>query len=768
MTTFAELLRNHRVARSLTQEQLAERAEVTAKAVGALERGERRRPYPHTVQALATALGLDEDERAGFQAAVPFRIAPRRPARVTTSGRAVVDRTIPTLASRASLSGPVIGRDTDVATVGGLLRAASRRLVTLTGPGGVGKTTVALMAAAGVQANFSGGVVVVELADVVRGDGVMPAIGNALGVPEAGFDGTGSALVPYVTERRLLLVLDNVEHVLSCGPELAALVGACPDLVVLTTSRAPLRVRGEQQVPIAPLSTDDAVRLFQDRVAAAGASLDGSDRTAQAVAALCEWADGLPLAVELAASAAARLGPAVLLARTDMLSSAPPRDLPYRQRSTAATLNWSLDLVGATAGSLLARLSVCAGSFSLAVAEGVGNDQPGGVLAALSELVEHSLVTRMPDVEGTERFRLLEPVRQHAAARLDAAERAAARAGLARVVLDTARSLSDDLRGPGQRVALRLLEADLGNLRVGVEQLLDEGRADQAAELLWLVWYFLAIRGHAHEGSTWAQRLQGRSLSSLGRARWLVAWGCLNFVTSDLTQMRRLLADGLASAQRAGDDALSAEAAVWAAAGAAFGHDLSAAEELLGQAEHYAALADDAFAAGYVRVTRGQVALRSGRVDDAYHILRDAEVSMRATGIPFAVASTLNVRAMTCGVAERHVEAATLLAEAAELAVSSADSWSLSYLIPVLAEVAVSLGDPTRAAWLFGASASYTAQYAVAVNIPAAETLADRGLAATRASLAPDAFDEAWRSGREATMDDIVEQAHAIRRRADS
>ncbi|MBC8091828.1 MAG: AAA family ATPase, partial [Pseudonocardia sp.] len=488
----------------------------------ALERGERRRPYPHTVQALATALGLDEDERARFKAAVPFQVSPHRQTRTATGD----DDAVADLANRAharppSAIGPVMGRDADVATVTALLRGGPRRLVTLTGPGGVGKTTLAMLAAAGVQADFPAGVVVVELADVMRGDGVMPEIGNALGVTEAGFDGTGSALVPHLVERRgLLLVLDNVEHLLSCGPELATLVVACPDLVVLTTSRAPLRVRGEQEVRVSPLPADDAIHLFHDRMAAAGASLDDSDRTARAVAALCEQADGLPLAVELAAVAAARLGPAALLARPDLLSIAAPRDLPHRQRSTAATLDWSLDLLGAPARSLLARLSVCVGGFSLTIAEEIGGGEPSGVLAALSELVEHSLVTRVPDVGGMERFRLLEPVRQHAAARLEATERVAARSGLAGAVLETARVVSYDLLGPVQLSALQLLEADLGNLRVGMEQLVDEARLGDAAELLWLVWYLLDIRGHARECSDWAQLLQGRALGDLGRARW--------------------------------------------------------------------------------------------------------------------------------------------------------------------------------------------------------------------------------------------------------
>jgi transcriptional regulator with XRE-family HTH domain len=290
-TTFAILLRRHRLARSLTQEQLAERAQITAKAVGALERGERRRPYPHTVRSLARALALDDGERAELENAVPFRVAPRGVA--PSRSAATQDRDL------SSPPGPVLGREDEADLVSDILRAGERRLITLVGTGGVGKTTLALVAAAAARSEFPGGVVMVDLASVSRGDDVVPKIRAALGVPEAAFDGSVAALATYLSGGRTLLVLDTVEHVLSSGPEIAGLVISSPDLVVLCTSRAPLSVRVEHQaqVRVVPLTPETAIELYRERVAAAGRALEKDDRTQQAVAALCARTDGLPLAV---------------------------------------------------------------------------------------------------------------------------------------------------------------------------------------------------------------------------------------------------------------------------------------------------------------------------------------------------------------------------------------------------------------------------------------------------------------------------------------
>jgi predicted ATPase/DNA-binding XRE family transcriptional regulator len=745
VTSFATLLREYRTARSLTQEELAERARLTAKAVGLLERGVRRRPYPHTVRALADALLLDEDQRDRLIGAVEDRGPTTR-------------ATDASMVSRRLQAVPAFGRDEDSASVAALLRAGPRRIVTLTGAGGVGKTTLALAVVEQVRADFPGGVVLVELADVDGADAVLPAIASALGVPEAVFDGTPSALAAALADRRVLLVLDNLEHVVSSAPRLATLAASCPDLVVLATSRVSLRLRAEREVRLAPLAPDAAARLFRDRVTAAGLVLDDSKLTAHAVEVLCERADGLPLALELAASAAAIVGPAALLDRIEIFPVTAPRDLPDRQRSMAKALTWSHDLLSVPARAVLARLSVCVGGFSVAVAEEVGLLEPGPVLAALTELVEHSLVTRIADVEGVARFRLLEPIRQDSSARLPDDERGEARAGLVHAMLEQSRGLVDDLRGAGQIPALRLLAADLGNIRVTFDVLLDDARHDEAAELLWLLWQFLVIRGHARDGRAWVAALRSRPMDEVATARWLIAQSGLEHGV-DRVHACELAREALVLARRVGSADLAAEAATLAVANAAFADDPELTREMLTLTDGEPATA---WWGSYRLVARAQLARCAGDTDQAERILREAESIARLGGNAFELTGVLTTRAIQAELTDRCVEAAALFVEALELAVASGNTWSMTYILSPLAGVAIRLDEIALAARFLGAAASSATE-----RCAAEITLADRvksDVDRVRTRLGPAGFDRERRTGREARPEDVLAWGHALRR----
>jgi predicted ATPase/DNA-binding XRE family transcriptional regulator len=504
VSSFADVLRDLRTARSLTQEELATRAGITVKAVSALERGERRRPYPNTVRSLAKALGLDDAELARLVATLPGR---------ATAGRAVTALPVPL--------GPVLGRDADVEALVELVTSGPRPLVTLTGPGGVGKTTLALTVAGRVAPSFAGGVSLVDLAATRDPDAVLPALATAVGVPDGGYSGSPAGLAPYLEQRRLLLVLDNLEQVLDCGPQLAELVMHCPDVVVLATSRAPLRVRPEREHRVAPLGEQDAVRLFVEVAHAAGTDLRSPDQ-AETIAALCREAEGLPLAIELSASAASTLGPAALLERLGTLGTEGPRDLPQRQRSIEATLDWSVELLPAPAKDLLTRLAVLSASFTPAAAEAVAGP---GALSGVRTLLEHSLLTRVDAVEGPPRYRLLEPVRQYACHRWSQATeaRTSARRGLGAYAHEQAELRGQQLRGADQVVALDLLDADLPNMASGLESLVELGRHDDAADVLRHLWVHLAVRGHARDGHAWLSMVRDLPMSDRGRASWMVA-----------------------------------------------------------------------------------------------------------------------------------------------------------------------------------------------------------------------------------------------------
>jgi predicted ATPase len=648
----------------------------------------------------------------------------------------------------------MVGRDGDLEAVVAALRDPSRPVVTLTGPGGVGKTTLAVAAAARAGAAFPGGVVVVELADVTAPEAVLAAVAGALGVPEVGFAGTVAELVPYVEGRRVLLLLDNLEQVLDCAADVAALVRHCPDLVVLATSRAPLKIRSEQEVRVAPLDDAAAVELFLERLGGAGPLLEDAPEVTE----LCRRLEGLPLALELAASAAGALGHTNLLDRLATALRDGPRDLPERQRSMSATLDWSLGLVAATDRQLLERLSVLPGTFTLAAADAVSG---GPALPELRRLVEHSLVTRAGEVRGTTRFRLLEPVRQHVAGQLPAAVRSQVEAGVVSYASRLATSLTEHLKGADAATALDLLEADFGLVRIAFHRLVDEARYDDAADLSWRLWLFLALRGHGREGLTWFSRLDGSPLGDVARIRWNIARAGLDYLVGDIARQRQLSEAALTLALRVGRPDLAAEAAVLAASGALFAGDLGAARVLLDSGWREIDGARERWLHAHAMIVSGQVALLA-RDPDAEQSLLDAVAAARAVGNPFTLATALNVLATLTALHEEHARTAALLAESVTLSIEARMSWTLAYTLPALAGVAVRLGRASSGVRLFGASASYSAQHHVAANFQASRELADSDLAAAREQLGEAEFRAAWDAGRDASGAHVVDLARDL------
>lgn len=488
---FGEQLRRHRRAAGLSQEELAEKAGLTANGVSALERGVRTRPYPHTVRALAVALRLSDAEREQLIGATGRRATvatPKRPAPdFATSPPAPVP------------PGVLVGRADEVAQLSALLERADVRLVTVTGPGGVGKTRLSLEVLRGVDA-----AAFVPLAPLHDPALVPSAIATAVGLPDNAGAGVAS-LVQSLRERNLLLVLDNYEHVLAAAPVVAELLAGCPSLSVLVSSRAPLRVRGETEFAVRPLDVPSSTRdarpadvvstsaglLFLDRARSVDPSFEVTAENAADVATICRRLGGLPLAVELAAAKLRALTPHELLTHLDTaLSAGWARDLPERQQTMRATLDWSYRLLQPDEQRVFRYLSVFTAPFSLEAADSVAQPLIGAtpVLAVLDALAEQSLLVVTRNGDGS-RYALLEPIRQYGAELLqEAGEVDKAERALSAHYLRIAERAFVQSREPDQVGPARRTEAGSEDLRVAIVGALARGDGETAARLCFELW----------------------------------------------------------------------------------------------------------------------------------------------------------------------------------------------------------------------------------------------------------------------------------------
>ena len=418
---------------------------------------------------------------------------------------------------------PLLGRDREAAALEDLVTREGARLVTLTGPGGVGKTRLMVEAARRLGPGFADGVRFVELAAVSAADLVAPAIAAGLGLSTSAGQLTAD-LESYLRSRRLLLALDNFEQVLWAAPLLAGLLAAASGLVVLVTSRAVLRLSGEHEFPVPPLPVPPAgaapdpeqlrryasVGLFTERAQAADPGFELTAGNAAAVAEICRGLDGLPLAIELAAARVRLLPPQALATRLGQrfsLLTGGARDLPERQRTLRNTLDWSFGLLSAAEQALFTRLGVFAGSFSLPAAEAIGTQSPredlapgaGQVMDTLGALVDSSLI-RPQTRSDQPRFALLETIREYALDRLrNGGEWTEAHDRHAAYFLALAEPADADLTGAGQLAWLDRLEIEHENLWAAMYWLAGHGPLEQAVHLSQVTWRFWWLRGHAAE-----------------------------------------------------------------------------------------------------------------------------------------------------------------------------------------------------------------------------------------------------------------------------
>ena len=429
---------------------------------------------------------------------------------------------------------PLVGRDRETGVILDFLHNPDLRLLTLTGPGGVGKTRIALRTASLVSEDTDWEVVFVNLALIRDPALVRAAIAQSIGVPVGDQSTLMRRMVQTIGSRRVLMVLDNFEHVITESVVVVELLSLCPGLKALVTSRMPLHLQGEQEFTVSPLvppqvepgvsasllDQNEAVTLFVQRARAANPQFDLNDRNAEVIAEICSRLDGLPLALELAAARIKLFSAESLLKRLndrlDVLTGG-PRDLPSRQRTMRDAIRWSYDLLSPEEQVVFRRLAMFSGSFSLGAATeivGFGGeedefDDPGDVLDAMLSLLDKSLITRVDQGDNEYRFRMLETIREFGLSRLEAArETDVVRRRVLRYFTDLVVSFEFDLIGPNQHLILRRLDHELGNLRLALQAGLDlDGEAPtQCVRLASGLWRYWLVRGQLSEGSRWLSR----------------------------------------------------------------------------------------------------------------------------------------------------------------------------------------------------------------------------------------------------------------------
>ena len=728
-STFGRLVKRLRIAADLTQEELAERASVSARLISDLERGLIQRSRRDTVEMLADGLGLSGTERATFIA-----IARRRP-RLAPEPDAALDQAAPLSNLPRPLTG-LLGREREVSATTGLLIKPETRLLTLTGPGGVGKTRLAIEIAERVAAAFPGGVSFVDLAPVGHHRLVIPTMARALELAGDVEIQTADELARLLPDNRLLLLLDNLEHLIDAAPELARLLESSPQLVILATSREPLRLRAEREYPVGPLTlpsldartsfqeleSSPAVSLFVRAAEAARPQFALSAGNARAVAEITVRLDGLPLAIELAAARMRVLTPAELLERLEQrlpLLTGGARDLPARQRTLREAIGWSYALLDQAEQRLFRQLSVFTGGFTLDAAEFISADgDPTATLDGLTSLVDKNLVRALDerDLEGEtgrSRFGMFETIREFGLEQLEAAgEHDALRRRHAEWCIDLANRAEGELSGPQQAAWLARMLAETDNLRAALAWSVEQHDADLGLRLVGPLLRFWVTAGMLAEARGWYERVLALDAPPLSadRAKALLGVEVVAYFQGDCDAARTYGQEALEIYQALGDrSGMARSYGNLGLIGDAL-EDYDLANELYGRALEIFREIGDRLHTGFMLGNLGLIAYFQGEYERATTLLEEALVINRERGDNISIAITLSNLGLVVFAQGDLDRAAALQTEALKIRRLAPHAGMLARSFDNFAVIAAARGEYERAVRLFAAAEAVRAE----------------------------------------------------------
>jgi predicted ATPase/transcriptional regulator with XRE-family HTH domain len=765
--SFGYWLRLKRKALDLTREALADRVGCSVSTIRKLE-DEERRPSAQIAELLVEIFKIPITERTAFLrfARGDWRSAPsstdeEAPWRAPTQA---VDQ--PPRSNLPATFTSLIGRDKDIAAVHDYLTDPYIRLITLIGPGGIGKTRLSIASASQSLSDFPEGAFFVSLAPLDQPSLIPSAIAQALGYVEKSDLPAEKHLMDGIGNKRMLFVLDNCEHLIEDVARVASsLLSACSRLKILTTSREALQIPGEwlysvpvldmpkekSVVDIETVSEFPALVLFAERARAVRSDFTLNAENIPAVAAICSQLDGLPLAIELIAARVKTLSPEQIAARLDdrfALLTSGSRIAPSRQQTLHATLEWSYELLTEPERELFRQLSVFAGGFTLEALESVALlDSGQSILDALSRLVDKSLL--LVEQQDQPRYRFLEPIRQYARDKLnETGESSLIQDRHLNYYLRVAEEAEPYLFGAGQQGWKNRLEWDHDNLRVALGWSLESNQIEAGLKMAGALAWFWHNKGHLSEGNLWLEKTLASGIGIQGRerAKALRASSILSTGAGDYIRARALAESSIKLYREMGDNRGAGLVLADLGASLHWGGKEEEAIETLEESLRLLRATGERWEIAYALLWLGDTWFRMRNIERAATTWEESLRLTQELGDPYLIAWSLGGLADVARLRAEYTRATGMFRKSLSLYLSSGSKFGPPFSLEALALVAAALGDAKRAARLWGAASAWRE----AINQPLPPTY-QRDYAASitqvRTQLGEEDYESAWSDG---------------------